>query len=77
MTTLQEKVCINVSYQDSLMTAGRNEKVCVNVSYQDSLMTAGRNDCALACMYPPALYSLYSNAMYCVPHCVIYAGVGQ
>jgi hypothetical protein len=25
MISLQEKVCVNVSYQDSLMTAGRND----------------------------------------------------
>jgi hypothetical protein len=25
MITLQEKVCVKVSYQDSLMTAGRND----------------------------------------------------
>jgi hypothetical protein len=48
MISLQERVYVKVSYQDSLMTAVRNdslkEKVFVNVSYQDSLMTAGKND---------------------------------
>jgi hypothetical protein len=34
-----------VSYQDSLMTAGRNGYfVCEKVSYQNSLMTASKND---------------------------------
>jgi hypothetical protein len=34
-----------VSYQDTLMTAGKNGYfVCEKVSYQDSLMTAGKND---------------------------------
>jgi hypothetical protein len=48
MITLQEKVCVNVSYQDSLMAAGKNDyyarKKCVKVGYQDSLTTAGKND---------------------------------
>jgi hypothetical protein len=48
MITLYEKVFVNVSYQDSLMTAGKNDyiigKGVVNISYQDSLRTAGRND---------------------------------
>jgi hypothetical protein len=48
MITLQEKVCVNVSFQDSLIKLAEmitsQEKVCVNVSYQDSLTTAGKND---------------------------------
>ncbi len=41
-------MCVNVSYQDSLINLAEmitlQERVCVNVSYKDSLMTAGRND---------------------------------